>query len=222
MDRILALDCSNRWTCGGIVSEGIPVSEINVDLGRTQAAMLPSVVDSLLSFSGMSLQDIDAISVTVGPGYFTGIRIAMAYGLSLAKGLGLPVIPISSLEALAREATPIVGDLIVPCIRAGRDAVYSAAFYLTDDGFEEVMAEKERSLSDLSSVLNDLDGFPKVVVTEDRTCQGMQYDGSINPIPRIGGIATALTAWNRKDYAVDPEAVKARYHRDPGIGGFSR
>lgn len=220
--RILAVDCSNRFTCISLTDEGRPLSEMNLDLGRSQASSLPACVASILSISRLAFDDIDFVAVTVGPGYFTGIRVALAYGTSLAKGLGVPAIPISSLEALAEAARPSDGDVVVPCIRAGQEAVYCCALRRDGGEFSVIFAEGEKGPREISSALSSIDGKLRVVATEERTFMGFLLPGEPERFSCIGGFALGETAWRNRAAAMSPEDIRARYYRSPGLGNFSK
>ena len=64
-------------------------------------------VDELLHGAGLRLRDLDRLAVGIGPGSFTGVRIAVAYAKSLAYAAGLPLVGISSYDALEPEAAPL-------------------------------------------------------------------------------------------------------------------
>ncbi len=85
------------------------------------------MVDEVLSEAGVELEDVDAFSVTTGPGSFTGLRV----GLSLIKGLVLatekPFAGVATLEALAACAKP-VSEPICALLDARKKEVYCAFF----------------------------------------------------------------------------------------------
>ncbi len=64
-------------------------------------------VDELLSVAGLSPADLAALAVDVGPGSFTGVRIGVCHGNAMALALGVPVVSVNALEALA---WPLLGD----------------------------------------------------------------------------------------------------------------
>ena len=100
-DGLLAVDCSLRLTGVALAREGHAVASETLDLGRRQGAELPLMAERLLRKAGWTWDDIGRVAVTSGPGYFTGIRVGAAYASALAYGLGVPLVPVSSLELLA-------------------------------------------------------------------------------------------------------------------------
>lgn len=65
-----------------------------------EAALLPRMVADLLAENGLSVADLSAIAVNVGPGSFTGLRASIALAQGLALGRGLTVVPVTIAEAL--------------------------------------------------------------------------------------------------------------------------
>jgi tRNA threonylcarbamoyladenosine biosynthesis protein TsaB len=91
--------------------------------------VLPWVVE-LLAESGVSLGDLDGIAFGAGPGGFVGLRLACGIAQGLAFGLDLPVVGVSTLEALALAAG---GDRVLACTDARMNEVYFAAYEMHDD-----------------------------------------------------------------------------------------
>ena len=93
--------------------------------------LLPEL-DRLLVSLGLSLGDIDAFAVAVGPGSFTGLRIGIASVEGLAFATGRPVVGISTIEATAYGYRSR-GGLVAPFLDARREEVFGALFR-TDGG----------------------------------------------------------------------------------------
>lgn len=134
-------------------------------LGKGHAERLMSMLDEALLVANLSLDAVERIAVTVGPGSFTGIRtgVATARGLSLA--LGIPAIGICTLDVLAlayREAHPGAG--VVAAIDAKRGEIYAQAFDGEGKPFSEPAAL-------------DLDGVRQLAVTH-----GFPVTGSAAPL----------------------------------------
>ncbi len=102
------------------------------------------MIESLLDHAGWTMEMIDYIAVSAGPGSYTGLRI----GASTAKGLcfaaGVPLVAVPTLEALALQARPTAseGDLIVATLDARRGNVYGAAFQICSDEVMAVVVEQ--------------------------------------------------------------------------------
>jgi len=102
---LLAIDCAANL-CAACVYDsttGVERGRCVVDLGKGHAEHLIGVVDEALAAAGLGLKDIDVIAVSVGPGSFTGIRVAVSTARGFALALGIPAIGVNVLEALAEE-----------------------------------------------------------------------------------------------------------------------
>lgn len=97
---ILAIDTTTDL-CSAALSKGGQIYSRKVAAPREHAQRLLSLVDGLLVEAELSLDKLDAIAFGCGPGSFTGIRIATSVAQGLAFGAGVPVVPISTLRAIA-------------------------------------------------------------------------------------------------------------------------
>jgi tRNA threonylcarbamoyladenosine biosynthesis protein TsaB len=97
--------------------------------------LLP-LLASLLEQAGCDWDQLDAIAVGVGPGTFTGLRIGVATARALAQALGVPLHPVSSLEALAGglavTASPSAATRLLPLIDARRGQVFASLYRAGD------------------------------------------------------------------------------------------
>jgi tRNA threonylcarbamoyladenosine biosynthesis protein TsaB len=92
----------------------------------------PGHAEHLLGFveqvmEGVDWSDVERIAVGVGPGGFTGLRIGVATARALAQARGIPVVPVSTLEALAANAAG-ERDTVLAVIDARRKEVFAAAW----------------------------------------------------------------------------------------------
>ena len=89
---------------------------------------LLNLCDEVLTTAGVTVAQLGAIACGAGPGSFTGLRVGLAVAKGLALPTGLPLVLVSSLEALARDLAGPPGALVVPCLDAGKDQVYARFF----------------------------------------------------------------------------------------------
>ena len=103
MTRILAIDTSTAW-CSVALSLGDEAPILRHELVSAGASqlVLPWVHD-LLEQANLKLNELDAIAVGIGPGAFTGVRLGVAAVQGLAISCGLPIVPVTSLDAIAAQ-----------------------------------------------------------------------------------------------------------------------
>jgi tRNA threonylcarbamoyladenosine biosynthesis protein TsaB len=104
--RILALDGSLAQSSAALWADGVIVAHRALKADRAQPTALPPMAADLLREAGT----LDAIAVGVGPGGFTGLRAAIALAEGIALGLGLPLIGVTTGEALAAALPDALRD----------------------------------------------------------------------------------------------------------------
>ena len=132
---IVAIETSTECCSAALLRDGAVLERSELAPRRHTALILP-MIESLLGEAGVSRRQLDAVAVGRGPGAFTGVRLAISVAQGLALGLDIPVIPISSLAALAQDAPP--GDAsILAVIDARMGEIYAGAFRRKSDGLVE-------------------------------------------------------------------------------------
>jgi len=125
--NILAIDTSGKVSTVAILSNGKLLGELSVASNMTHSqAIMPAIV-TLLDTCGLDKHNLELISCVTGPGSFTGLRIGASVVKGLAFALGLQIVPISALDALAYNALQNSG-LTVPIMDARRGQVYTAIY----------------------------------------------------------------------------------------------
>ena len=116
---VLGFDTSAAHCAAALLRGDTLVAEALEPMTRGQAERLMPLLEEVLATGGATWADLDAIGVGVGPGNFTGIRIAVSAARGLALGLGVPAVGIDGFDARAATGT-------LPGIPAPRDQVYAA------------------------------------------------------------------------------------------------
>jgi tRNA threonylcarbamoyladenosine biosynthesis protein TsaB len=88
--------------------------------------IVPEIEDALRA-SGASYQDLGGLACAIGPGSFTGLRVALSALKGIASARALPLVGVSTLEAMAWGA-PYCARVIVPLLDARKSEVYAGAF----------------------------------------------------------------------------------------------
>lgn len=125
--RILALDTATEACSVALLTDSGVFGRFE-EVGRGHAERILAMVDATLVEAGLDLGVLDAIAASVGPGAFTGVRISVSVAQGLAFGAGLPVIPVTTLEALALAAIRAGAGQVLACMDARMGEVYWGCF----------------------------------------------------------------------------------------------
>ena len=98
---LLAFDTSAAHCAAALLSGGRCVARRDEAMGRGQAERLMPMLGEVLAEAGLGWGDLDGIGVGIGPGNFTGLRLAVATARGLAMARGIPAIGVSGFEAIA-------------------------------------------------------------------------------------------------------------------------
>src|SRR5216683_2098094 len=100
---ILGLDTGSAVASLGVVAASRVRASISRPV-RSHGSDLPSALEEVLRMAGLTLRDLTAIAVALGPGSFTGLRIGLSYAKGLAMALGLGLVGVPTLESMAEDA----------------------------------------------------------------------------------------------------------------------
>lgn len=157
MALILNIDTATETAGVCLSQDGAVLFALQHEEQKNHAAFVQPAISAVIEETGLSLNALDAIAVTAGPGSYTGLRVGLATVKGLSFTLGKPLILVNTLEVMAkaveREALLLQVDLLCPMIDARRLEVFTALYtpYL-----REVRAPAPLLLT-ADSFSNDLD-----------------------------------------------------------------
>ena len=215
--KILAIDTALQAlsVCVSQNNPDIQTHSETIQMLRGQAEALMPTIERVLSKAQLEVSDLDRISVTIGPGSFTGIRVGLAAAKALGRVCQKPVLGISTLAVLA---APLIekqqGDMIVSAIDARHDNIYMQVY--TGTG-RSVFGPKIISLRDairmigsgpiqcvgngsaLLAQIAEMAGI-KAYILEDSSIPNIEY------VARLGMLADPHHAIARPLYLKGPDA----------------
>ena len=124
---IFAMDTSAAAASCALLEDDRPIAQFYTDAHLTHSQTIMPMVESLLSCSHMTIQQVDLFAASVGPGSFTGLRIGVAAVKGMAQVLDKPCAAVSALEGLAYNLSDRTG-IICPALDARCGQVYTAWF----------------------------------------------------------------------------------------------
>lgn len=162
--NILSIECSASPVSVCIFNGDKIIASSFINVKTTHSQTLLPMIESTLKSASLSFDDIDGLSVAVGPGSFTGIRI----GISAVKGLvvnrDLPCVPVSTLEAMAYMFLDTEG-VICPVMDARCNQFYNALFKVNDGKVTRICNDRVILFDDLADDLSKID--EKVIICGD-------------------------------------------------------
>ncbi len=219
--RLLAVDTSAGRGSVALLDGGRVLTDYSDEV-RSHTRRLEPMINGLLARAGLSLGDLDALAYGAGPGSFTGLRVTAGLVQGLAFGLRLPVVPVSSLQAMAYAAHErLTAPLTVAVARDARmGELYWGLYRVTPAGSLEV--EVADSLVPptalaLPSASGDAIGVGDGWLLRDRMPEAV-VSGMTRIIPEIipeaSAIAHLAAARYERGEWVGAEAVQPVYLRD--------
>jgi tRNA threonylcarbamoyladenosine biosynthesis protein TsaB len=133
--RFAALETSTDWCSVALWSDG-EITAIERRAGTRHSELALPMLERLAKNAGMTLAQLDAVAFGAGPGSFTGLRIACGLAQGIAFARGIPVLGVSSLEAIAEESG---AERVIACVDARMREVYYSALQKSVPGWEEVV-----------------------------------------------------------------------------------
>lgn len=124
--KILGIDTTTKFLCLGLY-DNTKIYEYTLEVGRKLSSLLGPTIKRTLDTLGWKMRDIDYFACGLGPGSFTGVRVGLATMKGMSWALNKPIIGISTLDILAKNAAK--ADVqIIPLIDAKRNLVYSSIY----------------------------------------------------------------------------------------------
>lgn len=156
MNTILALDASGESCSVSLRLAGGKIATLASEEPRAHAAKLLPFIDQLLADAGIGLASVDSIACAVGPGSFTGLRIALGVAQGLAYGAGLPIIPVCTLAALVGSKKSAQQSVYIPLLDARMHEVYWGAYRTSQEPVDDTLLARVSGAAEFETAITEL------------------------------------------------------------------
>ncbi|MDE0653208.1 MAG: tRNA (adenosine(37)-N6)-threonylcarbamoyltransferase complex dimerization subunit type 1 TsaB [bacterium] len=217
--------------CGcALAATGGVIAEARLALPRRHAEALAPQMRFVCEQAGVALGDVDVVAVDCGPGLFTGLRAGLATAKATAAALGIGVVPVGSLEALADGAAAVAqpGETVLSVLDARRGEVFWAWYRLAAEPTSRLVqlsAPQVGPPADLLPALTSPGDQPsgRTIVVGDgalRYADQLEAGNVVLADPELRFPSPAAVALLGRERAltggtVAPEQVDALYLRSP-------
>ena len=187
--KILSIETSSNTCSVAILENSNIVKEISIPDQKTHSTILMPTIEKILNETNLTLDNIDLLCCSVGPGSFTGIRIGISTIKSFAMVKNIPIAPIPSLLALSYNIQVDTNFIICSLIDARNDNVYCGIFDNNHNLLENYFSESiNNTIDKLKKYTNNIffvgDGsiIHKDILQENFTtsCFGINTQNLVN------------------------------------------
>jgi len=222
--KLLMIDTSSIVATAAVLEENKLMCETIVNYKKKHSEKMMPAIDHMLNDAGLTIQEMDAFGIVVGPGSFTGIRIGLATVKGLAQALNKPVVAVNALEGLAYNL-PYTKGLIYPVLDAQRNEGYTAGFTFENGKMQTIMeaavlpidemiAQLKASQAEAIYLLGDgADRFYEAMAAEGLPIKRVKAHLAMNRASSSGQLAMErLLAGKTTDfYQVEPLYLRKSY-----------
>ena len=132
MALILSLETSSTVCSVALAQDGHLIGSSELRLEKSHSSHITVLIQQLLENTGFTEKDLSAVAVSGGPGSYTGLRIGTSTAKGLCYALNIPLIAVSTLQAMAQETVQFMPNpetyFFCPMIDARRMEVYTALY----------------------------------------------------------------------------------------------
>lgn len=216
MKKLLAIETSAE-ACSVALAIGATMRERHQHAPLQHAELLLASIRTLLDEADLGLGALDAIVFGRGPGGFTSLRIGIGAVQGLAWGAGLPVVPVSSLAAVAQQAEGAGAAKVLVAMDARMDEVFSALFAVGEDGVllsgeERVGAPEALTVERPEETVGCGNGFERYPALRRLGCDLKVVRPDL--VPRASALIPLARAWLLTNAPLPPEQAQPVYVRD--------
>ncbi len=154
---ILAIESATNTASVALIDETGVLAEMTLNGKRTHSQTLMPLIEKMMDFAEISLDSIDGIAVSGGPGSYTGLRIGAATAKGLAQVIEKPIISVSTLETLASAFCGMEAT-VCAMLDARRKHVFTCTYRVTGDKVEPLTEKELLSYDETAEGLSDVEG----------------------------------------------------------------
>jgi tRNA threonylcarbamoyladenosine biosynthesis protein TsaB len=219
--KVVAVETATSASSVALGEDGRVVASARRADRRGHVGFLVPALDFCFDQVGWRRDDVDVIGVDVGPGLFSGIRVGLSTAQALAGAIGAPLVPVTSLDAVALRAR--TGHRRIWAAVDARRGEFAVAPYrplpggvVRDGPVELVSPESFRGMLESDSseklLVGDWEGMPPTLV---RGVHGLKLGQPRYPV--ADSVFEITSAHAERDEFLHPDEVRPRYLREPDV-----
>lgn len=160
--NILAIECTHAALSVAVMNAGVVTEARSADWKKAAETLVP-LIEQVMAESALDLKQLDCIAISSGPGSFTALRIGMAIAKGVAYGLGIPLVPVPTMPAMAASLQADTGTVMA--VIPSRKGEYYYASYFPEELASGLWHDevKRGSASDVVAAISLVNGGAVIV-----------------------------------------------------------
>lgn len=170
--KILAIDTSSKICSVTIFEDTKPIIELQNDDEKTHSVKLMPMIDTAFKKTNLSLDNIDLLACSLGPGSFTGVRIGIATIKAFADVKNIPIAGISSLEILAYNVRNLAlssNALVCSMIDAKNENIYCGLYEFSENSCNQISIFAESISESIEKIKEIASNYKNIIFVGDAT-----------------------------------------------------
>ena len=168
---ILAIESAAKTASVSILEDDIMLAEYTTNTKMTHSQTILPMIDDICKRVDISINEIDYIAVSSGPGSYTGLRIGaatakgIALGIELETGKEVPIVPVDSLEGMAYNLYGVKEEIVCPVMDARRNRVYTARYeYIREDSASTIKVLEGHKVVEVEKLIEELNYLGRPII----------------------------------------------------------
>jgi tRNA threonylcarbamoyladenosine biosynthesis protein TsaB len=219
-DKIILGITSATNTMGAAVYNGKLLAECSVSGDQARSEQIVPLIDEVLKRCGLKIKDVDAVSVTTGPGSYSGLRGGVAVAKALVSALDIPVTAVPTLDSAAYNFIDFEGTILL-ALHACKDDYNIALFGAHNGAIKRLTKDVVTTLDGLSKVMGSVEGA--LTISCDREIADSVKNKKIKIASKTSAVPwarnTAIIGSQKLDHheVVDAMLLVPEYSHKPNI-----
>ncbi|MCK5146780.1 tRNA (adenosine(37)-N6)-threonylcarbamoyltransferase complex dimerization subunit type 1 TsaB [bacterium] len=220
--KILGIDTSTNLLSVGMYEDGYCLGEVSIKRHARHTEMLTDVIQQLLALSAIGLKDVDGVAVVLGPGSFTGLRIALGTAKGLALGCEIPLVGVPTTDAYL-SGIPCFFKNAVVLINSRKNEFYCCYYEYVNNQW---VAEKDIQLLMSEDIISRSYDSPYLFLGEGshKLAPALKENVNVVILPEPVGLASgfrvaeaASRRFKNNEYDDVDSLIPLYYHKFQGV-----
>ncbi|RRD39176.1 tRNA (adenosine(37)-N6)-threonylcarbamoyltransferase complex dimerization subunit type 1 TsaB [Leptotrichia sp. OH3620_COT-345] len=169
---IFSITTATKTASVSLCSENRILGEIRVEVAKTHSTTILEQIDRLFEWTGKKIKEVDKVTVSSGPGSFTGVRIAISVVKGLFYGKDVEIYEVNELDALAHQACSVIDNIsekedsgikIYSMIDSGKEKIYYSVYEIEEKG--NLKKIKDYKADKLQNIIENIGNKDTVFLT---------------------------------------------------------